>query len=215
VRTHSCESVLGSIGSRHSICWTDIIGHHKDRKTNTTHLQDPPTYHRRLALHIKHHVRRLEHDRVGCCKYTHANTPSCTARAHKLIPHLQGVFTYLIESLGTKNVQFEELISLDPESLQQLNPIGVIFLFKYPTGEKPQKDKPLDGEFDFAAVEAQGEENVWFAAQTIQNACGTQALLSVLLNKDGSSEDGNVDIGPNLREFKEFTNGFPADVRWS
>jgi hypothetical protein len=128
--------------------------------------------------------------------------------------HLQGVFTYLIESLGTKNVQFEELISLDSESLQQLNPIGVIFLFKYPTGEKQQKDKPQDGEFDFAAVEAQGEENVWFAAQTIQNACGTQALLSVLLNKDGSSEDGHVDIGPNLREFKEFTSGFPADVCW-
>ena len=104
------------------------------------------------------------------------------------------------------------MISLDSESLQQLNPIGVIFLFKYPTGEKPQKDKPQDGEFDFAAVEAQGEENVWFAAQTIQNACGTQALLSVLLNKDGSSEDGNVDIGPNLREFKEFTSAFPADV---
>jgi hypothetical protein len=166
----------------------------------------------RLTSHNKHHVRRLEHDRVGCCKYTHANTTSCSARTNELIPHLQGVFTYLIESLGTKNVQFEELISLDPESLQQLNPIGVIFLFKYPTGEKPQKDKPLDGEFDFAAVEAQGEENVWFAAQTIQNACGTQALLSVLLNKDGSSEDGNVDIGPNLREFKEFTNGFPADV---
>jgi hypothetical protein len=212
VRKHSCEGVLGSIGCRHSICWTDTIGNHKDRKTNTTHLQDPPTYSRRLALHNKHHVGRLEHDRVGCCKYTRANTPSCTARAHKLIPHLQGVFTYLIESLGTKNVQFEELISLDPESLQQLNPIGVIFLFKYPTGEKPQKDKPLDGEFDFAAVEAQGEENVWFAAQTIQNACGTQALLSVLLNKDGNAEDGNVDIGPNLREFKEFTNGFPADV---
>lgn len=88
----------------------------------------------------------------------------------------------------------------------------MIFLFKYPTGEKPQKDKPQDGEFDFAAVEAQGEENVWFAAQTIQNACGTQALLSVLLNKDGSSEDGNVDIGQNLREFKEFTSAFPADV---
>jgi hypothetical protein len=124
------------------------------------------------------------------------------------------VFTYLIESLGTQNVQFEELISLDSESLQQLNPIGVIFLFKYPTGEKQQKDKPQDGEFDFAAVDAQGEENVWFAAQTIQNACGTQALLSVLLNKDGSSEDGKIDIGPNLREFKEFTSGFPADVCW-
>lgn len=109
-------------------------------------------------------------------------------------------------------MQFEELISLDPESLQQLNPVGVIFLFKYPTGEKQPKDKPLDGEFDFAAVEAEDDENVWFAAQTIQNACGTQALLSVLLNKAGDTEDGNVDIGPNLREFKDFTSAFPADV---
>ncbi|KAF2722988.1 ubiquitinyl hydrolase [Polychaeton citri CBS 116435] len=123
-----------------------------------------------------------------------------------------GVFTYLIESLGVKNVQFEELISLDPESLQQINPIGVIFLFRYPTNEKPSRNAPLDGEFDFQAVEAQGEENVWFAAQTIQNACGTQALLSVLLNKAGS-EDGEVDIGTGLAEFKDFTGAFPADLR--
>ena len=114
--------------------------------------------------------------------------------------------------MGVKNIQFEELISLDPESLQQLNPHGVIFLFKYPTGEKSQRDKPLDGEFDYAAVENQDDESsVWFAAQTIQNACGTQALLSVLLNKD--KEQDAVDIGPNLREFKEFTSAFPADLR--
>ena len=79
----------------------------------------------------------------------------------------------------------------------------MIFLFKYPTGEKPT-DVPKDGEFDYAAA-----ENLFFAAQTIQNACGTQALLSVLLNKDG---EGEVEIGPQLREFKEFTGAFPSEV---
>ncbi|KAK3713633.1 hypothetical protein LTR37_008327 [Vermiconidia calcicola] len=125
-----------------------------------------------------------------------------------------GVFTFLIESLGVSKVQFEELISLDPEALQQLNPIGVIFLFKYPAGEKPSRDKPLDGDFDFAAVETQdADKNVWFAAQTIQNACGTQALLSVLLNKTQQDGEGEVDVGPNLKEFKDFTSAFPADLR--
>ncbi|KAH9824590.1 Ubiquitin carboxyl-terminal hydrolase 2 [Teratosphaeria destructans] len=127
-----------------------------------------------------------------------------------------GVFTFLIESLGVKNVQFEELISLDPESLQELSPLGVIFLFKYPTGEKRQKDKPLDGDFDYGALDGQDLEEdeapLWFAAQTIQNACGTQALLSVLLNKDGA-DDGKVDIGSTLKEFKEFTSAFPSDIR--
>lgn len=129
-----------------------------------------------------------------------------------------GVFSFLIESLGVKNVQFEELIDLSPESLQQLNPIGVIFLFKYQSsGPQPSKDKPLDGEFDYAALDQQSSDDkpVWFAAQTIQNACGTQALLSVLLNKAGKPEDGagEVDIGPSLSEFKDFTSAFPADLR--
>lgn len=118
-----------------------------------------------------------------------------------------------------KNIQFEELIDLSPESLQQLNPIGVIFLFKYQSaGAEPSKGKPLDGEFDYAALNQQNEDDqpVWFAAQTIQNACGTQALLSVLLNKANSEteESGNaVDIGLSLREFKTFTAAFPADLR--
>ena len=102
-------------------------------------------------------------------------------------------------------MQFEELVSLDHESLEQLGPLGVIFLFKYPTGERPS-ETPHDGAFDFEAVES---GRVWFAAQTIQNACGTQALLSVLLNK--GVEEG-VRVGDRLGEFKEFTSAFPADV---
>ncbi|KAI9869744.1 MAG: hypothetical protein M1830_005140 [Pleopsidium flavum] len=114
-----------------------------------------------------------------------------------------GVFTYLVDNLGVQDVQFEEMIALDAEYLRQQSPVyGVIFLFKYPTGEK-RTDVPKDGSFDFEAA-----ENLFFAAQTIQNACGTQALLSVLLNKDGQ-----VDIGTQLREFKDFTGAFPSELR--
>ncbi|KAI9741754.1 MAG: hypothetical protein M1834_000140 [Cirrosporium novae-zelandiae] len=114
-----------------------------------------------------------------------------------------GVFTYLIDNLGVKDVQFEELIALDPNFLKQQSPVyGVIFLFKYPTNQKPI-DAPVDGSFDFDAI-----EDHFFAAQTIQNACGTQAILSVLLNNDGK-----IDIGSQLREFKEFTQAFPSELR--
>ena len=67
-----------------------------------------------------------------------------------------------------------------------------------------------------SASEHDDTSPVWFAAQTIQNACGTQALLSVLLNKDGhvdSDEVGKVNIGPALRDFKDFTSAFPSDLR--
>ena len=78
---------------------------------------------------------------------------------------------------------------------------GVIFLFKYLVGEKPS-DIPKDGKFDDEAA-----ERLFFASQTIQNACGTQALLSVLLNKQN-----DVDIGQQLLEFKDFTGAFPSEV---
>ncbi len=47
---------------------------------------------------------------------------------------MQGVFTYLLDNLGVKDVQFEELLTLEPERLAELHPVyGVIFLFKFPT----------------------------------------------------------------------------------
>jgi len=78
----------------------------------------------------------------------------------------------------------------------------VIFLFKYPVGQN-KAEETIDGEHDYNAM-----SNMFFANQTIQNACATQAILSVLLNKS------ELDVGSELRDFKEFTEGFPSDVSW-
>ena len=55
---------------------------------------------------------------------------------------------------------------------------------------------------------------MFFAAQTIQNACGTQAVLSVILNQDQSTPTNHspIDIGDELKSFKEFTIGFPPEL---
>ena len=96
---------------------------------------------------------------------------------------------------------------------------GVIFLFKWIGNPNEDKSEPQDGSFDYNVVDDCG---LFFAAQTIQNACGTQAILSVVLNNDEASNpaasgaDGSkprIHIGPSLREFKDFTDGFPADLR--
>lgn len=106
-----------------------------------------------------------------------------------------GVFTALCEEVGVKGIQFEEVFSLGPEAfLDFQGPVhGLIFLFKW-TG----------GRDDRAIVE---DPNVFFAQQVIPNACATQAILSVLLN----SKD--LDVGPHLKEFKEFTAGLDSQMR--
>jgi len=116
-----------------------------------------------------------------------------------------GVFTSLIENLGVKDVQFEELLTLDPSELLTLQPLyGVIFLFKYPTDAPyTSPSGPQDGSYDYDAA-----QNIFFAMQTIQNACATQALLSVLMNKTA-----DVDIGSSMRDFREFTIELPPEFR--
>ncbi|KAJ5211046.1 Ubiquitinyl hydrolase UCH37 type [Penicillium cf. griseofulvum] len=123
----------------------------------------------------------------------------------------EGLFTSLIETLGVKDTQFEELISLDADTIRSLGSVyGVIFLFKW-TRETTtaHTSAPLDGTYDQTAP-----DNLFFAAQTIQNACGTQAILSVILNHDNPpAPTPPIPLGDELRSFKDFTTGFPPELR--
>ncbi|CAG8005854.1 unnamed protein product [Penicillium salamii] len=123
----------------------------------------------------------------------------------------EGLFTSLIETLGVKDTQFEELISLDADTIRSLGSVyGVIFLFKW-TREAAgaRAEAPLDGTYDTEAT-----DKLFFAAQTIQNACGTQAILSVILNHDNPPAPlPAISLGNELSSFKEFTTGFPPELR--
>ncbi|KYQ92359.1 peptidase C12 family protein [Tieghemostelium lacteum] len=101
-----------------------------------------------------------------------------------------GVFTELIQQIGVKNIQVEELYTLDPSEYNRLGEIyGLIFLFKW----MQDKEEKVVSEND----------NLFFAYQVINNACATQAILSILMNNE------TIELGEELGNFKSFTKEFP------
>ncbi|KAJ1675067.1 hypothetical protein EV182_002004 [Spiromyces aspiralis] len=122
-----------------------------------------------------------------------------------LIESDPGVFTELITRMGAKDVQVEEVYALDEEVMKQFEQIyGLIFLFKWEKGDASSGNGSgvLESQDD-----AGGEHRVFFAHQVIQNACATQAILSILLNRP------EIELSDELRQFKEFTLDLPPDMR--
>lgn len=100
-----------------------------------------------------------------------------------------GVFTELIENLGVSGVEVEEIFSLsDREYLQSLKPIyGLIFLFRW-SKQLPKRE-----------VQLEHDPSLFFARQAVTNACATQAILSVLLNRADQ-----ITLPVSLQELKDF-----------
>ena len=114
-----------------------------------------------------------------------------------------GVFTELISSLGVEGVQVEELYDLDLNHLLSLQPIyGLIFLFKW-----EKDDHPLAADGRVLLSDPEQTQHIFFARQTVQNACATQAIVSILLNRS------EVQLGAHLSEFRQFAMELDAEMR--
>lgn len=95
---------------------------------------------------------------------------------------------------------------------------GLIFLFKW---RQEKDDRPTLTDYNFFFANQAWCDillSVWFfltllifviffSVKVISNACATQAILSVLLNRP------DIDLGPGLTEFKQFSTALPPDVR--
>ena len=108
-----------------------------------------------------------------------------------------GVFTELVSMLGVKDVAVEEIYSLEQDEQQQREvSFGLIFLFKW--REETDERIPID---------PSDISELFFAKQVVQNACATQAILSVLMNAEG------VNLGDELAEFKSFGSMLDGETR--
>uniref|UniRef100_A0AAX7V0P0 Ubiquitin carboxyl-terminal hydrolase n=1 Tax=Astatotilapia calliptera TaxID=8154 RepID=A0AAX7V0P0_ASTCA len=111
-----------------------------------------------------------------------------------------GVFTELIKGFGCRGAQVEEIWSMEPENFENLKPVhGLIFLFKWQPGEEPAGSIVQDSRLD----------HIFFAKQVINNACATQAIISVLLN----CSHPDMLLGDTLTEFREFSQSFDAAMK--
>lgn len=124
-----------------------------------------------------------------------------------LIESDPGCFTELIRGFGVTNIVVEELYGLSEQNFENLHPIyGMIFLFKWQKADDSKADIVRDSRL----------ERLFFAKQMINNACATQAILSILLNapmKKSDKGDVGVELGETLQNFKEFTKDFDPTMK--
>ncbi|EAS36783.2 ubiquitin carboxyl-terminal hydrolase, family 1 protein [Coccidioides immitis RS] len=149
----------------------------------------------------KHHCLYSRESRTP--NYTIFGGPiSSSGQLHKPLWHgfceiesEPALFNVMLRDWGVKGVKVQEVVSLDNDMLQFLQPIyGLVFLFRW------REDDPVK-------QEQSCPEGLWFANQTVNYACASVALLNIINNIEG------VELDEELRSFKEFTMDFTPALR--
>ena len=127
-----------------------------------------------------------------------------------------GVFSDLLDAIGTRGLEVEEVWGLDDESLAPLSKsLGLLFLFRYggAVPETPVGDAETNASAPASASDSSLSSSpaAWFAHQAISNACGTQALLHIVMNSDEALH--NFSVGPALSALRDFTTALPPRER--
>uniref|UniRef100_A0A673Y3F4 Ubiquitin carboxyl-terminal hydrolase n=1 Tax=Salmo trutta TaxID=8032 RepID=A0A673Y3F4_SALTR len=115
-----------------------------------------------------------------------------------------GVFTELIKGFGCKGAQVEEIWSMEPENFENLNQC---FLCSWPIQWKLLSSVSRERRMTINVNNLLSTCCVLF--QVINNACATQAIVSVLLNCTHS----DMLLGETLTEFREFSLSFDAAMK--
>ncbi|KAK7063225.1 Ubiquitin carboxyl-terminal hydrolase bap1 [Halocaridina rubra] len=117
-----------------------------------------------------------------------------------------GLFTLLLEDMGVRGVQVEEIYDLQKSFEGKV--YGFIFLFRW-IEERRSRRKIVENTDNYVRNEAV-VNNMFFAQQMVPNSCATHSLLSVLLNCSA------LDLGPTLSRLKLLTAGMdPENKGWA
>ncbi len=120
-----------------------------------------------------------------------------------------GLFSLLLEDMGVKGAQVEEIYDLGAEKMAGGEGVlGFIFLFKW-TEERRARRKWQDEEEALYVKDPDKVNSIFFAHQIVPNSCATHALVSILLNCCCGGDDGgdfDLDLGPTLQALKDHVN---------
>jgi len=117
------------------------------------------------------------------------------------------VFTAILQDIGVKGLQVDDVYSLDPGTLAQLQPIhALIFLFKW-VGRTAEPGGPESG------LMTGGVDGVYFANQVITNSCGTLAAINAVMNippQPSPYPGESIELGPMLTDLRDFGDGMDS-----